>query len=277
MKNNHRGVLVGVIAIIIAIWILITMVFRVVSSTILPSPVDLAFAFVDLAPLLGEAILSSLKITFLGLGLGLVVGIGMGMGMAYSKGFMDVVGPIMEFTRPIPVFALIPLFMLWFGLGQLPQILLIALGVSAIMGVQTYESIRNIPMVYVRAAFNLGANKGTVFRTVVIPYIVPHLIGAVRVAAASAWGLDVAAEMMGVQVGLGYTMIVQQVYLNIPGIIAIVLIYSVLAILLDRVIQIVQKRWTRWTDREAMTFEGLMPIKKKERKNGKLLVEQGTK
>ena len=136
---------------------------------------------------LGLAIFMSLMITLSGFGIGLIVGMGMGLLMAYSRGFLDSVGPLMEFTRPVPVFALIPLFMLWFGIGFWPQILLVALGVSAILGVETYEAIRNLPLVYIRAASNLGADKKTIFRTVVIPYIFPHLIGAIRVAAAASW------------------------------------------------------------------------------------------
>jgi len=161
----------------------------------------------------------------------------------------------MELTRPVPVFALIPLFMLWFGIGFWPQILLVALGVSAILGVETYEAIRNLPLVYIQAASNLGADKKTVFRTVVIPYIFPHLIGAIRVAAASSWGLDVAAEFMGVQVGLGYNMIVQQIYLNTAGILAIVFIYSALAIVLDQLIRKIETRVTFWTERSKISFE----------------------
>lgn len=187
--------------------------------------------------------------------IGCAIGIGMGLLMAYSKGFMNTVGPFMEFTRPIPIFAMIPLFMIWFGLGLWPQILLIALGVSAVLGVQTYEAVRNIPVVYVNASHNLGAKKSTMFHTVIIPYIVPHIIGAVRVAAATSWGLDVAAEFMGVQVGLGYIMIVRQMYLDTPGIIAIVLIYSILAIILDQLIRLLERRLTRWTDRSKISFD----------------------
>jgi ABC-type nitrate/sulfonate/bicarbonate transport system permease component len=259
MKNKYY--LWIVIAGLLVLWILSTMVFKIITSTFLPSPLEIIVAFGDMSGMLGGAILASLEITMSGLLLGLVAGVLIGLVMAYSKAFMDIVGPIMEFTRPIPVFALIPLFMLWFGLGLMPQILLIALGVMAIMGVQTYEAIRNMPMVYIRAAFNLGANKGQVFQTVVIPYIFPHLIGAIRVAAASAWGLDVAAEFMGVQVGLGYTMIIQQVYLNIPGIMVVVIIYSTLAILLDKLIQYGQSRLTRWTERASVSFEGIVPVK----------------
>lgn len=260
MKN--KLILAGVSAGIIAVWALVTMVFGLVNSTFLPSPLDVIKSLIQMSNMLGPAMLSSCEITMAGLIIGLIVGITFGLIMAYSKGFMDIVGPMMEFTRPVPVFALIPLFMLWFGLGQLPQILLIALGVMAIMGVQTYEAIKNMPMVYIRAAFNLGATKMMVFKTVVLPYIFPHLIGAIRVAAASAWGLDVAAELMGTQVGLGYTMVVQQVYLNTSGIVLIVIIYSILAILLDKLIQLVQNRLTRWTDRASVSFEGIIPVKK---------------
>ncbi len=265
MKKNQLILWLLVVILLVA-WTLVTMVFHLIKATFLPSPVEIWTAFVNLSGMLGSAILASLRITMVGLILGLVGGIAMGLIMAYSKAFMDIAGPFMEFTRPVPVFALIPLFMLWFGLGTTPQIMLIALGVLAIMGVQTYEAIRNMPMVYIRASFNLGAQKGQVFRTVVIPYIFPHLIGAIRVAAASAWGLDVAAEFMGVQVGLGYTMIIQQVYLNVPGIIVLVIVYSTLAILLDKLIQYAQSRLTRWTERASVSFEGIVPTKKE--KNG---------
>lgn len=237
------------------IWILITMVFKLVTYTFLPSPVDMAKAFWKMRNNLLSACGASLGITMSGFFIGLVFGMFMGLAMAYSKWFMETIGPFMEFTRPVPVFALIPLFMIWFGLGLWPQIMLVALGVAGILGVQTYEAIRNMPLVFIRASSNLGADKITIFRTVVVPYIFPHMIGAIRVAAATSWGLDVAAEFMGVQVGLGYNMIVQQMYLNTPGILVIVVIYSCLAVLFDQLIARVEQRVTRWTERTAVSFE----------------------
>lgn len=245
------------IAILIIVWVFVTVVLKLTSSTFLPSPVDLAVAFYKMRANLVPGILASLSIAMGGFAIGLVGGVLMGLFMAYSRSFLETMGPIMEFTRPVPIFALIPLFMIWFGLGITPQLMLVAMGVMAILGVQTYEAIRNMPLVYIRAASNLGAKKRTIFRTVVIPYIFPHLIGAIRVAAASAWGLDVAAEFMGVQVGLGYNMIVQQMYLNTPGIIAIIIVYSILAILLDQIIARIERRVTLWTDRSRISFEEL--------------------
>ena len=239
----------------VLVWILATMVFKLTTYTFVPSPVDLFKSFYEMRNNLIPAITASLGITMSGFIIGVIFGMTMGLTMAYSKRFMDTVGPFMEFTRPVPIFAMIPLFMIWFGLGLWPQILLVSLGVSAILGVQTYEAVRNMPVVYLRASSNLGADKKTVFRTIVLPYIFPHLIGAIRVAAAASWGLDVAAEFMGVQVGLGYNMIVQQMYLNTPGIISIVIIYSILAIILDQIIARVEKKVTKWTDRENISFE----------------------
>src|SRR5262249_40254826 len=157
------------------------------------------------------------------------------------------------FIRPVPVFALIPLFVLWFGIGRMPQIVLIALGTSVILGVTTIEAVRNIAPVYVRAALTLGASRAQIYRTVLVPSIIPHLMGAIRVAAAASWGLDVAAEFIGAQNGLGYLMIVQETYLNTAGIMVIVLIYSLLALGLDTIIRLAERPITRWTERGVRT------------------------
>ena len=75
--------------------------------------------------------------------------------------------------------------------------------------------------------------------------------GAIRVAAASSWGLDVAAEFMGSQTGLGYLIILQQTYLRTAGIVILVVIYSLLAVLLDTLIARLEQRLTPWTERRS--------------------------
>lgn len=248
-------------AALLLVWTLITLLTDWVAPIFIPSPVDMYHAFVSMRAYLLPAMGASLGITLGGFAIGLVVGIGLGLFMAYSRVFLETMGPFLELTRPIPVLALIPLFLLWFGVGLLPQILLVALGVVVILGVSTHEAVRNIPQIYIRAGANLGADKQTIFRTVIVPYIVPHLVGSVRVAAAASWGLDVASEFMGAQVGLGYNMIVQQIYLNTAGIILLLLVYSVLAIALDQVVQWAESRLTRWTQRAEISFEGIGAVR----------------
>ncbi len=244
-----------VFIIIFIIWSIITLSTDLIRPIFVPSPIDILNSFIEMKEHILMATLVSVVITLSGFIAGVIVGIGLGLAIAYSKNFMEIVGPFLDFTRPVPVLALIPLFLLWFGIGLLPQVLLVALGVSVILGVSTYEAVRNMPLIYIRAALNLGADKKKIFRTVVVPYIFPHLIGSIRVAAAVSWGLDVASEFMGAQIGLGYNMIVQQIYLNTSGIIAIVFIYSFLAIGLDQIIRKMEVALTHWTERSKISFE----------------------
>jgi len=240
------------IFIIILIWVVITSL-KLVDPIFIPGPVNLVDSLLGMSDTLPEATLRSLYMTLSGFGIGTILGVFMGLLMAYSKTFLETMGPTFDFIRPVPIFAMIPLFLLWFGPKVGTQIAFIALGVSVVLGVSTYESIKNIPIVYVRAAFNLGASRTRVYRTIILPCIFPHLVGAIRVAAAASWGLDVAAEFMGSQVGLGYNMIIQQLYLNTGGVIVIVIIYCILAISLDLIIRRIESAATRWTERSAMS------------------------
>jgi ABC-type nitrate/sulfonate/bicarbonate transport system permease component len=235
---------------LLAIWIVVSEL-RWIRPIFVPSPEDVWKAFAGMYRLLPKAILTTVVMTLSGFGIGVAFGTVSGLVMAYNKTVRDFLGTIFDFTRPVPVFALIPLFILWFGIGRAPQIALIALGTSVVLGVTTLEAIRNVPTIYIRAALTLGAGRQRIYTTVIVPYIAPHLIGAIRVAAASSWGLDVAAEFMGSQTGLGYLIIMQQIYLRTAGIIMLVAVYSVLAVLFDTLIARLEKLITPWTERRS--------------------------
>lgn len=248
-RGRHlRRALIPVV--LIVLWVIISEL-RLIDPLFIPSPQDLWGSIIAMSDALPGAIGASVGMTMAGLAIGLVVGVGTGLLMAYSPIIRDLLSDLMDIMRPVPVFALIPLFALWFGIGIAPQIAIIALGTSMILGVTTVSAIRNVSPTHIKAALTLGATRGQVYRTVIVPSIVPHLLGSIRVAAASSWGLDVAAEFLGAQQGLGYTMIVRQQYLDTSGIILICVIYSVLALALDYVIRYLEAPLTRWTDRSA--------------------------
>lgn len=237
---------------LIATWFVVSWL-GLVRPIILPPPWAVWEAFQGMAPQLPRAIATTVTITVTGFLIGVAAGTGLGLLMAYSRAAREFLGNVLDFIRPVPVFALIPLFILWFGVGRAPQVALIAMGTSVILGVTTLEAIRNVPPIYIRAALTLGADQRGIYRTVIVPCIVPHLVGAIRVAAAAAWGLDVAAEFMGSEEGLGYLIVLQQTYLRTAGIFVLVAIYSVLAVVLDFVIARVEQRVTRWTERRGGT------------------------
>lgn len=235
---------------LILIWIVISQL-KLVKPLFIPTPQNLWSSFMAMYKILPSAILTTVIMTLSGFAIGVSFGTISGLAMAYSKIIRDLLGTVFDFMRPVPVFAMIPLFILWFGIGRAPQIALIALGSSMVLGVTTLEAIRNVPTIFVRAALTLGANRRRIYSTVIVPYIIPHLIGAIRVAAAASWGLDVAAEFMGSQQGLGYLIIMQQTYLRTAGIIFLVVVYSLLAVIMDTLIAAVERRITRWTERRT--------------------------
>jgi len=237
-------------AVLIIIWLIVSDQ-KLVRPLFLPPPSSMKRAFENLEALLPRAILTTLTMTLTGFAIGTALGTLMGLGMAYSRVVRELLGTIFDFLRPVPVFALIPLFILWFGIGRAPQVALIAMGTSVILGVTTLEAIRNVPPIYIRAALTLGAGRQRIYRTVILPSIIPHLIGAIRVSAAASWGLDVAAEFMGSQQGLGYLIILQQTYLRTAGIILLVIVYSILAFVTDVLIALIEARVTRWTERRS--------------------------
>ena len=235
---------------LVAIWLFVTETDRV-SNIFLPTAGDLWQSLGDMKDQLPGAILASVSMVLTGFLLGTAIGVLLGLVMAYSQLARELGGDVLDFLRPVPIFALIPLFVLWFGIGRAPQIALVTLGTAVILGVTTVEAIRNIPSLYIRAALTLGADRRRIYRTIILPWIFPHLLGAIRLAAAASWGLGVAAEFMGAQTGLGYLMIIRQQYLDTSGIILIVGIYAALALALDFAIRTIERPLTKWTERDV--------------------------
>lgn len=230
------------------IWVYLSEVQKV-DPLFLPSPGDLVHRFNVMRPQLPSATFYSLRVILGGFAIGCTSGILVGLGMAFSRTFREASEWIINAIRPVPIFALIPIFLLWFGIGMTSQLLLVAFGCFVILVVSTAEAIKNVPQIYVRAAQTLGASRIRLYRTVIVPAIVPELIGAIRVAAAASFGLDVAAELIGAQNGLGHLMINSQLYLQTDGIVVIIVIFSLLAFLLDRLILAVSGRLTAWSGR----------------------------
>jgi ABC-type nitrate/sulfonate/bicarbonate transport system permease component len=246
MENTLRRFLVPVLLVAVWAW---ASTERFVRAIFLPSPGDLWTALNTLLPGLPAALPASVFMTIVGLVIGSFLGLANGLAMAYSKVIRELFGGIVGFFRPVPIFALIPLFVLWFGLGKLPQIAIIMLGTWLVISLMTMEAIKNVQPVHVRAALILGASRWTIYRTVVIPSIMPNMLGAIRAAAAASWGLDVAAEFIGAQTGLGVMIIARQQYLDTASMIVLIGIYSLLAITMDRLIVRFERPFTEWTGR----------------------------
>ena len=246
----RQGRYLSVLAIVLyfAFWFGITN-FHLVASYKFPSPQDVVRAAITIHSVLLQDILATVGRVLGGLSLGVALGIGLGLLMSYNKKIFFFCDPLIESMRPVPVIAMIPFFLLWFGIAETGKLLLVTTGVFTIMVVSTVEAVKNVPRIYIRAAATLGASRNQIFRTIVLPAIIPSLIGSLRVAAALSFTLVVAAEFMGAQSGLGFLIMDARRLFN-PDIIMLgIVLFGLLSAILDTLIRKTTTYITRWTER----------------------------
>ncbi|MEM7373769.1 MAG: ABC transporter permease subunit [Bacteroidota bacterium] len=245
-------VAVIVISAVILFWYLLTIDQTSKERLLYPSPNMVIEAFVRQWDQIILYSFTTLYRVLVGLLVGGVLGIIFGASMTWSKRIYLIFDPIIEIIRPIPPIALTPFFILWFGLGDFGQILLIALGSFMIITVSTFESIRNIPPVFARAARSLGANELQLYYTIYLPAILPSLFAGLRVGLATAFALTVAAEYLGAQGGLGYLMRNARVVLQTEVILLAAILLGLLSLLMDRILRLLFGYLTRWTSKPIL-------------------------
>ena len=205
MKNSYKYLSLITVLIIFSIWFTITGDgLALIRGFIFPSPRQVFQAVIRISDIIPLDIVYTLTRLIIGFFLGSILGVTVGLLMSYSKIINSIFDPIVESIRPVPVIAMIPFLIMWFGIGETGKIFLITLGVFAIIVVSTLEAVKNVPKIYIRAAKTLGASNNQIFRTVIIPGMIPGIIGPLRVATALSFTLVVAAEFMGAQQGIGY-------------------------------------------------------------------------
>ncbi|MEM7488641.1 MAG: ABC transporter permease [Pseudomonadota bacterium] len=200
----------------------------------LPAPEEVAAAFVDIAQngyqnfTLIEHLGWSLIRVLVGFALGALVGIPLGYAMGLSGWFRGWFDPIVEFMRPVPPLALIPLVIIWFGIWETGKIVLLFLAALWIMAIAARAGVSGVAIAKVHAAYSLGASKWQILRHVIIPNSLPEIFTGARVAMGVCWGTVVAAELVAAQKGAGMMIIAaskfQQTYIVLMGIILIGLI-----------------------------------------------------
>jgi ABC-type nitrate/sulfonate/bicarbonate transport system permease component len=238
------------VALMIGIWFLLSK-SGLVPSLYLPSPGKVLIALRDTKETITGHTWATLVRTISGFLLGVVLGILAGVAMSWNRLLFSVLDTIIESVRPVPPIAALPFFILWFGIGNFGQVLLITLACGVIIAVDTFVAIRNVAPIHIRAAASLGASKRKLYQTVILPAILPHLTSGLRIAAPLAFTIAIAAEFMGAQQGLGFMIMRARRTLETQTIFLAVLIIGAMAIILDRVIRVLMDRLTRWSEKST--------------------------
>ena len=178
----------------------------IAGTTNFPSPIDTGAAMVELVEVgrLGGDIVASLFRVTWGFLLATVVAIPLGLVVGWSTYGFRALNPVIQGLRPISPIAWIPIAILWFGIGDGAGVFLIFLSSFFPIAVGTMAAVRNISQVHRRSALNFGLSGFELMRRVVLPAALPQIITSLRIALGVAWLVIVAAEMVGMNSGLGY-------------------------------------------------------------------------
>lgn len=191
-------------------------------------------------------LLTSLGRLLAGTGLGVVAGLVVGLLMSYSQRLGWLLDLPTRFLRAVPPLGVIPFVLVWFGTSSTAQIFVVALFVFLLIIVNTTNAINNLPAVHERFARTLGATRRAAYRDVVLPGILPSLVGGLRAAVAFSWGLLVVAELIGGQYGIGRVLSLLIPLLRTPELMASILWIVVLAVAVDSLLVVAQTRLLRW-------------------------------
>lgn len=189
---------------------------------------------------------ASLERVLKGMAIGSLIGVPVGTAMALSsrlRGFFD--SPVESF-RPIPPLALLPLFTLTFGIGDKAAVPLLVFASVWIMIISTRSGIQNAQLSKVRAAYSLGASKWQLLRRVLIPNALPEIFTGIRVALGVSWGTLVAAELSGVQQGLGAMISIAKNFSRLDVIVVGIIIIAVLGVLMDLILRALEAKLIPW-------------------------------
>lgn len=251
--ERQRYILLAVLSplLVLALWIL-SVRNGWIKSTILPGPgvvvdslIDMfehGYAGVSIFVHIGISLMRVLTAYVIGSVLGIVVGMLRG-----RTSWIDAIFLVpAEILRPIPPLGMIPLFILWFGIGELSKIILIFISVFLITMVNAQAGASTCPPDAIRAAQTLGASRKQVFLYVIFPSALPQIMTGLRVAMGTALSVLVASELLGGDKGLGFLVLDASNFFRTPYVVAGIAIIGVIGLLSERGLAWISRRVVHW-------------------------------
>jgi sulfonate transport system permease protein len=192
------------------------------------------------------ALAISLERVAIGFAIGAVVGILLAVVAGMSRFGELAVDPVTQALRTVPLFGLIPVFIVWFGIGETPKIALIALAAMFPLYLNTFSGIRGIDRKFGELGKVLHLNRREVVRHIVIPGALPQVLVGLRQSLGIAWLALVVAEQINAHAGLGFLITQAEQFLQINVIVVVLLVYCLLGLLTDAFVRLIERRALSW-------------------------------
>lgn len=177
---------------------------------------------------------------------GCLVGIPLGFSMGLSTTLRGLFDPIVEFMRPIPPLALIPLMIIWFGIGEESKIILLFLATVFIMALAARSGVSSVRISKVHAAYSLGATRAQVLRRVILPNALPEIFTGVRTAMGVCWATVVAAELVAANAGVGFMIMAAAKFMSSDIVLLGVIVIGIVGFAIEMIMRLLEKRLIPW-------------------------------
>ncbi len=237
---------------VLVIWQLVSR-SGLVSEQKLPSPGTVLHTAITLITTnsaaygtLQGAMAVSLQRVAIGFALGGAAGLILAVLAGLSRLGENSVDPLLQMLRTLPLFGLIPVFIVWFGIGELPKVLLIALGSAIPLYLNTFAGIRNVDAKLAEAGQSLGLTRAEMIRHIILPGALPQMLVGLRQSLGVAWLALVVAEQINANDGLGFMISQATQFLRNDVIFVALLVYCLLGLVTDALVRLLERRALAW-------------------------------
>ena len=275
--GNHIAIAIVSVLFLLAIWVLLTtpfieeteitdegvvekildddgkiVIIPLIKPLFLPSPQAVIKKFVEVATtefsgsnLWGHFLWSLFRVSiafFLAVAIGVPIGIMMGV----NRTIRSILDPHIEFYRPIPPLAYLPLIIIWFGIDEESKIILIYLAIFAPIVLNTRAGVRSVPIEQIHAAYSMGASRLQVIRHVIIKGAMPEIITGMRIGIGFGWTTLVAAELVAAEAGLGAMIKAASDFLVTDIVVMGIIVIGIIAYLFDLLMRYLESILVPW-------------------------------
>ena len=214
----------------------------------LPSPamvIETAYDYIIDGTLIGHIGMSFYRM-IIGFVIGVVIAVVLGILIATKRDFDNIFTPILNLVGPIPVFAFLPMFLIWFGIGESSKIALIAYATFVPLITYVIDGIKNTDPVLIRSARSLGATPFQVFTKVIFKSAMPHIFAGMKISLALTLSALVVAEMMGASEGLGYIIVNAKNWFKMADMFLAATLIGLEYTIFYGILTLIEKRLFRW-------------------------------
>ena len=232
---------------VVMVWELLCSL-NLVNPALFPSPFAVWLAAIDLvnSGVFFNDLAVSTGRAAIGFAIGASLGIIVGLLTARTRLFHLMLNPVFTILRPIPAIALVPVAIVWFGIGESSKYFVIAYTVFLSVWLNTHHGMEHVSTLYIRAARSLGASKLREFVMVVVPASAPHIFAGLRLGAALAFLSLVAAELTGASAGIGYRLQEARQFILMDRMFVGLIELGILGALVDTVFVLLSRWLVHW-------------------------------